>query len=205
MKNNMNFLVALIIATIGICINNYAQEAGTFTDERDGHVYKTVKIDTLVWMAENLAYKTNSGSFTPGNDENNVAIYGRLYIWEVAQNVCPSGWHLPSDAEWTQLTDYLGGKSTAGGKMKETGNAHWYMPNSGATDSLGFSALPGGFGHNDGNSFGSVMIEAYFWSSTENQKFKTDAWYRKLTFNGENINRSTNGKNWAYSVRCIKD
>ena len=101
-------------------------------------------------MAENLNYK--SGSDFADKPE----VYGRLYSWEVAQRVCPTGWHLPTDAEWTTLTDYLGGKNVAGGKLKETGTEHWFSPNTGATNESGFTALPGGI----------VIYAAYFGLTT---------------------------------------
>jgi len=89
---------------------------GKFTDPRDGKTYKTVKIGNQVWMAENLAYKTQKGSWAYNNNESNVKTYGYLYDWEVVQNVCPSGWHLPSRAEWETLISNLG--SEPGNKMK---------------------------------------------------------------------------------------
>lgn len=89
---------------------------GKFTDPRDDKIYKTVKIGNQVWMAENLAYKTQKGSWAYNNDESNVKMYGYLYDWEVVQNVCPSGWHLPSKAEWETLISNLG--SEPGNKMK---------------------------------------------------------------------------------------
>jgi uncharacterized protein (TIGR02145 family) len=91
---------------------------GKFTDPRDGKIYKTVKIGNQVWMAENLAYKTQKGSWAYNNDENNAKIYGYLYEWEAANNACPPGWHLPTKAEWETLISNLG--SEPGNKMKST-------------------------------------------------------------------------------------
>jgi len=89
---------------------------GEFTDPRDGKIYKTVKIGNQIWMAENLAYKTQKGSWADNNDENNVKMYGYQYNWEAAHNACPPGWHLPSRAEWETLIGNLG--SEPGNKMK---------------------------------------------------------------------------------------
>ena len=116
------------------------KKASQLTDKRDGKTYKTVKIGTQEWMAENLAYKPSSGNYWAYDDDNsNVAKYGYLYDWETAKKVCPSGWHLPSDEEWTTLTDYLGGEDVAGTKMKSTSG--WKEDGNGTNES-GFSALP---------------------------------------------------------------
>ena len=98
------------------------------------------------------------------------------------QGICPAGWHLPTDAEWTILTTFLGGESIAGGKMKTTGTIEagtglWYAPNTGATNESGFSALPGGCRYDDGGFYYWVTTQ-YFWSSTEYDT--SSAWYRDL-------------------------
>ena len=149
--------------------DNNGDRANTFKDSRDGKVYKTVKIGEQVWMAENLAYAPASGNYWAyDNDDANVEIYGYLYDWQTAKNVCPAGWHLPSDEEWTELTDYLGGN--AGGKLKATGTIGsgtglWYAPNTGATNETGFTALPGGYRYGDG-AFDYVGYHGYWWSAT---------------------------------------
>src|SRR5690606_12297955 len=101
-----------------------------------------------------------------------------LYDWETACDVCPDGWHLPTDAEWTELTDYLG--ENAGGKLKATGTIEagtglWYDPNTGATNETGFTALPGGNRYSNG-SFYDFGYFGYWWSATEDNA--TYAWYR---------------------------
>ena len=100
-----------------------ALEKIQFTDPRDGNVYKMITIGTQTWMARNLAYKTNGGCKAINNNESNVPLYGYEYNWETAKIACPAGWHLPTDAEWTQLIDYLGGKKLAGNKLREPGFA----------------------------------------------------------------------------------
>lgn len=119
----------------------------TFADKREGQIYYCIQIGDQLWMAENLAYKTNTGCWAYKNEENNVSIYGYLYNWETACNVCPEGWHLPSNDEFYILINYLGGSTIAGGKMKRTGTTYWKSPNAGATNSSGFTALPGGTGY----------------------------------------------------------
>jgi len=131
---------------------------------------------------------------------SNYQTYGVLYNWTAAMNgeassnsvpsgvqgACPAGWHLPSDAEWTVLTDHLGGTSVAGGKMKETGTIHWYSPNTGATNSSGFTAFPAGGRYYNG-SFYNLRFIALFWSSTEDNS--SYAWSRSLYCSGANVGR----------------
>src|SRR5574344_601553 len=125
-------------------------------------------------------YGYNGTNVTDAKATANYNTYGVLYNWPAAMNgaassttnpsgiqgVCPAGWHLPSDAEWTELTDYLGGASVAGGKLKETGTTHWNSPNTGATNETGFTALPGGCRNSDG-AFYSVGDLGYWWCATE--------------------------------------
>jgi len=174
---------------------------GTFTDVRDGKTYKTIKIGNQIWMAENLSYNPGNGSWAYDNNSSNEAIYGRLYNWETAKTVCPSGWHLPNDDEWIELTDYLGGKEVAGGKLKEIGEIHWLSPNRGATNENGFTALPGGYRNYNGKFF-DIGYGGYFWSTTEDSNY---AWPRLVSYNDINVLRSTNYKEEGFSIRCVKD
>jgi uncharacterized protein (TIGR02145 family) len=159
------------------------------------------------------------------NDESNCDIYGGLYQWgELVQylngtsnttswnpvptgivtGICPDGWHLPSDAEWTVLTDGLGGQSIAGGPMKEAGLAHWAAPNTGGTNSSGFTGLPGG--ERLGYIFGGfyyITTGGYFWSCSENSVI--DAWARSLYNDLGMAYRNTPSKLYGFSVRCIKN
>src|SRR5574344_426899 len=175
MKKTIISLLALVF--IYSCTPQDAPN--TFTDSRDGKVYKTVTIGEQVWLAENLAYLPSvidppTGSEDAGNEPDrysylygyadmdvaaakateNYQTYGVLYNWTSALTACPSGWHLPSDAEWKQLEMYLGVTqeeadetwwrgTDEGGKLKEVGTFHWESPNEGATNESGFTALPG--------------------------------------------------------------
>jgi uncharacterized protein (TIGR02145 family) len=148
---------------------------------------------------------------------SNLTKYGYLYNWYAAKgiyttgnipstdtlNICPSGWHVPTDAEWTTLTTDLGGVSVAGGKMKSVGTAYWNSPNTDATNSSGFSALPGGFRSNNG-SFYDIRSVAFFWSATENASIGY-AWYRHLYFIIGDVNKYRNDKSVGASVRCLRD
>jgi uncharacterized protein (TIGR02145 family) len=142
--------------------------------------------------------------------------YGVLYNWTAAMNgsssstnnpssvqgICPSGWHLPSDAEWSILTDYLIGESFAGGKLKETGTTHWISPNNGATNEIDFTALPGGGRYGTG-SFNHMGHYGGWWTSTEKD---TDySWDRGMSYDVCAISRRYGHKEWGFSVRCVRD
>jgi uncharacterized protein (TIGR02145 family) len=196
----------------------------TITDIDLNH-YRIVQIGKQVWMAENLkTIKLNDGTSiplvtdgavwfnltTPGycwynNDEATYKnTYGTLYNWYTVNTgkLAPTGWHVPTDAEWTALTDYLGGVNVAGGKLKETGTVHWIDPNTGATNETGFTALPEGY-RNDGGSFFNVGYFASWWSSSEDDT--NTAWDRFLNYNTSNVTRFNDIKCCGFSVRCVRD
>ncbi len=199
-------------------------EYGSFTDSRDGNQYETVTIGSQVWMAENLAYLpavsalATSSSTEPhyyvygynGTDvdaakattkaTNIYTNYGVLYNWPAALTACPEGWHLPTDAEWTTLTDYLGGDDVAGGKMKEAGTQHWINPNIGATNACGFTTLPGGCLT---TNFYDLNYGGYFWSSSVNDTHS--AWYISLSNYNTNVSCASDKMHAGFSVRCVKD
>lgn len=166
-----------------------------FTDSRDGKKYKTVVIGEQTWMVENLAYKPQYGNYWAyDNMPSNVDKYGYLYDFNTACQVCPKGWHLPSDAEWTTLTVYLGGKDIAGTKMKSTSG--WKYRGDGSNSS-GFSGLPGG------GTFGNIGLGSYWWSSTELDS--NYAWYRFLLYDYGTVGSYNYGKVEGFSVRCLRD
>jgi uncharacterized protein (TIGR02145 family) len=187
----------------------------------EGNKYRTIQIGTQTWMAENLrSTKLNddteipfvldvnkwSDLTTPGYcwfNSDSVS-WGALYNWYTVNTglLCPQGWHVPGDEEWTVLTDYLGGKNDAGGKLKETGTGKWYTPNTGATNESGFTAIPTGYRHSNGG-FNSLSRYAYFWTSTEWSE--TGAWYRDVYFGYISVDRSNSNKRSGLTVRCIKD
>jgi len=172
--------------------------------DSDGQTYGTIQIGTKLWMAKNLNY-ASPNSHCYNENQNNCDIYGRLYNFDAAQIVCPTGWHLPSNSEWDALTDYLGGNpSNAGGKLKETGFTHWNSPNAGATNESGFTALPGGIRYSNG-TYGYINQRGYFLSSTEISS--TEAYNRVLysSLSGYSINFGEDDKNNGMSVRCVKN
>jgi uncharacterized protein (TIGR02145 family) len=158
-----------------------------------------------------------TGAYTINNNESstgaNATNYGFLYNWYAAagiitnggsptKNICPTGWHVPTDAEWTTLTTFLGGESVAGGKMKSSGTTYWNSPNTGADNSSGFSALPGGLRYFDG-SFVGISLYAYFWSATEDGT--SYARFRYLHNLVGNVYRSNDYKSFGFSVRCLRN
>ena len=180
-------------------------ETGTFTDSRDGKTYKTVKIGNQWWMSENLAYKVDSAGcycWAYDHNENNVSTYGYLYDWWTAHVLAPpTGWHLPNNAVWTPLTDYLGGESVAGGKMKETGTIHWSSPNEGATNSSGFTGLASGYRGNSG-SFYDLGYEGHWWAAATSSMY---AWVHSLYYGDAVVYQDSSFIYNSFSVRCVKD
>jgi uncharacterized protein (TIGR02145 family) len=157
-------------------------------------------------MAENLAYKPSSGNYWAyDNNQSNVAKYGYLYDWQTACNVCPTGWHLPSDTEWTQLTEFVGGK--VGTKLKAKSG---WSRNGNGTDDYGFYALPGGARDGWYGSFYSIGLYSTWWSSsvilTKKNLPVTDlAWRRYMVSHRSNVSRSDTYEGWGLSVRCVRD
>jgi uncharacterized protein (TIGR02145 family) len=177
---------------------------GTFTDSRDGKKYKAVKIGFQTWMAENLNYAA-SGSKCYDNKPENCKKYGRLYEWNVAMRVCPSGWHLPSNAEWDVLMATVDGKEMAGKKLKAKSGWNSYQGKSGnGTDKFGFSALPGGGGYSDG-SFHNVGFSGFWRSANEIENYSDLAYYRYMLYSIDGAYWYYSSKSDLLSVRCVRD
>ncbi len=203
-------------------------ETGTFIDARDNHEYKWVKIGNQVWMAENLAAtEYNDGTAIPLVTDNSIwaalgdnntddaycyynnnangekDIYGALYTYAATLNACPAGWHLPSDVEWTDLTNYIasdGYTETEGTALKATSG---WDNNGNGTDNYGFSALPGGCRYDRNGTFGDAGYYGFWWSSTEYGS--SSAYYRYLSYYDAGVLRIRNGKSNGFSVRCVRD
>jgi uncharacterized protein (TIGR02145 family) len=196
-----------------------AAAGNTFTDNRDGKVYRKVAIGRQTWMAENLNYAAR-GSRCYGEGGNveddelietklsnaevqvNCTKYGRLYDWSTAKKICPAGWRLPSDGEWEALVNYVG--DSAGTKLKsKTGwNDILERSSSNGTDNYGFSALPGGTGNSDG-SFGDAVIGGFWWSATKDNDSRVKGRLMRSEF--WNVLQFTTNKEPMCSVRCIQD
>jgi len=199
----------------------------------DGNVYNTSSIGTQVWMTENLkTSKFSNGDLIPTTKldvqnenspvyqwayldaDSNAVVYGKLYTWAAVvdnRNVCPTGWHVPNDTEWTVLSDFSGGLDIAGGKLKETGTSHWKSPNTDATNVTDFSALPGGY--RAGTDFFFLGNTGGWWSTdeifipgidwTQPDRLEGSDWY--LINTSANLRAGTFNKSYGVSVRCIKD
>jgi uncharacterized protein (TIGR02145 family) len=216
----------LLIISITLTLNTFSQTPGGGVSDVDGNNYSTVIIGSQEWMAENLRTTSyangdpipnvidgtqwanlNTGAWVHyNNDSQYENPYCKLYNWYTvndSRNVCPAGWHVPSYPEWTVLSDYLGGESVSGGKMKSTGTQYWQSPNQGATNESGFSGLPGGFRESDINgTFNSILYVGYWWSSTEGTA--NYAWGRGMFyFNGNLTGNNSYTKTSGYSIRCL--
>lgn len=214
-------IIALLLLHFSAC----KEDADTSIKDGDGNVYTSVIIGTQVWLKENLkttSYKDGTAiPLVTDNSEwaglnapaycwyendgaSNKNVYGALYNWYTVntRQLCPTGWHVPSDAEWTILSDFLGGISIAGGKLKETGVTDWESPNTGATNEAGFSALPGGFRDIFG-SFSSIGLYFIGWSSTGYDS--QNAYYRNISFDRNSVLRLSIPKEAGFSVRCVRD
>jgi len=239
MKSQVRIWICLIAVNglALFLVNSCTKDDNPFSmTDADGNVYTSVTIGTQVWMVENL--KTTKfcngdliGTTNPptldiqtpypskpkyqwayNGNESNVATYGRLYTWYAAtdsRGVCPTGWHVPTDAEWHTLILNLDANaqpygiesSIAGGKLKEAGTTHWSAPNEGATNSSGFTAIPGGFRGYQG-MFDQIDLLGYWWSSTE---FSSDPFYRYLIYDSSYVKRYSTYTHNGFSIRCLKD
>ena len=178
---------------------------GEIVDDRDCQTYKTVKIGDQVWMAENLNFETENSWCGGGKDsiEGDCSKYGRLYTWAAANDACPEGWHLPDTTEWNKLFTAVGGKSTAGKKLKSQSGWKDYGGTSGnGTDVYGFSAFPAGYRSLNG-LFYDEGYYAYFWSATEGNS--NYAYYMFLYYYDEGAYLYNINKSYAFPVRCLKN
>jgi uncharacterized protein (TIGR02145 family) len=226
LNNNTKYYVrAYAINSAGTGYGNELNFTTFALADIDGNLYHAVIIETQTWLGENLKttkynngesilnitdptdwYNQISGAYSNyDNNPSNGDIYGRLYnSYAISdpRGVCPSGWHIPSDAEWTTLVDNLGGMSLAGGKIKEIGTTHWASANPGETNDFGFTALPGGFRYFTG-TFNGIGDFAYWWSSTE---YSSDyLWISYLSRYSGYLLKNFYKKNYGLTVRCLKD
>ena len=198
----------------------------------DNNVYQTVTICNQIWTKTNLnvsRYRngdvipqvqdpTQWANLTTGawcyysNSTTNGTVYGRLYNWYAVNDprgLAPTGYHIPSDTEWTTLTTCLGGEAVAGGLLKETGTTNWTTPNTDATNTSGFSGLPGGCRYLNSTSYIFIEINkyGYWWSSTVDGPTTgyPNAFYRRLNYNNVIVGRNSISKASGFSVRCLKD
>lgn len=208
----------------GFMMFAFASHAQTVTDI-DGNIYDTLHIGTQVWLKQNLKttrYKngdaiaeitsnilwvsTNSGAFCwYGNDSITYGTtYGAIYNWHAVNtnNLCPAGWHVATNNDWTILANYVGGATIAGGMLKEADTLHWNPPNTGAMNTVDFTALPGG-NRAMGGAFDRIQDYGYWWSATEQNS--TNAWSWRMSYNSTAVSNLSASKQHGYSVRCVMD
>lgn len=194
MKTKLLTIISISLLFTGISFG--APKKGTMKDPRDGKTYKTVKIGKQVWMAENMNYDIKHSycyDAVPGYCEE----YGRLYTWEAALNVCPEGWHLPTNEEFETLKSNVGGDEYSAKLLKSA--TGWREGN--GIDKYGFNAIPAG--HYRNNTFGSAGTLAYFWSATED--YESVAYEFVLDGYNKSAYLIRNAKVSANSVRCLRD
>ncbi len=202
---------------------------GTPTVSYGGQIYNTVAIGSQCWFKENLNIGTRINGSAEQTDNSTIekycyndldwlgcGFYGGLYQWKEmmqyatspgVQGICPSGWHIPTDAEWTIAIAFLGGADVAGGKMKATGTREaftgwWYSPNTGATNESGFTAVPGGIRYYFG-TFDALGYGGIWWSSSESNTI--GAWFRSINYDYNDVGRNARPKDEGFSVRCVRD
>ena len=224
-------ILLLLIVSVSCKDENEPTQPENTVKDIDGNIYKTVKIGDQVWMAENLkvTHYRNGEEIVPTDSSNyhylyegscydyakkadNSLVYGKLYNWYAisdSRKIAPAGWHVPTNDEWLRLICFLGGTndtvtnmSLAGGKLKEANTEHWNIPNTGATDDAGFTALPGGYFDLFG-SYERLNYGGYWWSSDEKDLVWADGWY--IYTDDAWIRHIETAKMSGYSVRCVKD
>jgi len=175
-------------------------EKGSFTDSRDGLVYKTIKVNDQVWFAENLDYKLDKSSYYD-NDSINFSKFGRFYSYENAKKACPPGWHIPDTNEWLVLVNNFGGKKKAGGNLKALSD--WKNSNFPSTNSSGFSVLPSGYYDIQMDKFFLNGVNATFWCFQG--KDSSDQKYVSIYYDEPSVIIIKPYKTYSLSIRCIKD
>jgi uncharacterized protein (TIGR02145 family) len=209
MTANPTVALALACTLLFIaCEKKNEQQKDTFTDTRDGKIYKTVKIGEQVWMAENLNYEAD-GSKCYNDSTAYCDKYGRLYNWETAMSACPNGWHLPSSEKWDILYRYVDSANgtsspyeskTAGKYLKAMSG---WDRNGNGDDKYGFFALPGGSGYSAGNFFDDVGYNGYWWTASEHDSY--NAYIRNISYDSDHAYHNGSGKYFLFSVRCLQD
>jgi uncharacterized protein (TIGR02145 family) len=200
--------------------NEFIRDSGTFIDDRDGHKYKWIKIGEQIWMAENLAYDTGIDCWIYGEERKNLRKYGRLYNWDSAFDACPDGWHLPTQEEWDELTDFLIdnedyydsededsiAKALASKRGWEEYNEEGTIGNDPEeNNSTGFNGKPGGwFDYYQDKYFLSEWY-GIWWTATEDEGDDDNAYTRQLLNDEKYLNDASEDKEFGYSVRCVKD
>lgn len=230
MKRNLILITFLTLGTILLFSTGCKKdEDPEIVTDIDGNQYHVVTIGTQDWLVENLKvthyrngdaidlvtqateWEVLTAELAKGaycnyaNDPSSNTAYGRLYNFHAvadARDIAPTGWHVATQSEWTTLVTFLGGELEAGGKMKETGTSHWLTPNTDATNSSGFTGLPGGF-RNWAGGYEDVTVHGGWWTSTAGNI--EDAWTFYLNFQTADVYSYLDPKRTGRSVRCVRD
>jgi uncharacterized protein (TIGR02145 family) len=200
----MRKLILTTAAVAAAIAGTFAAEPsfGTFTDGRNGQKYKTVKIGTQTWMAQNLNYQIG-GSWCYEDSISYCKQYGRLYDWKTAKTVCPKGWKLPSREDWDKLVTTVGREEIAGKKLKSKNGWNDDEGKSlNGTDDFGFSALPGGNRYSNGN-FYDIGYNGYWWTARE--LWDDFAYLRTIYHDDDVVYEDYNNEDYGHSVRCVAD
>jgi len=188
------FIIFITVLSFSLVLK--AQETGTFTDTRDSKIYKTVKIDSQTWMAENLDYSNKTGCW-----EHSWQKRGKLYTYDAAKTSCPTGWHIPTLSEWNTLITYAGGESVAGKNLKSTAKGWSKMWK--CADLYGFNAYGSGVRDHSTGIINRIDERAYFWTGTSSTS--DNAKYIMIVDDDIAIKSFDNLKTGGMSVRCVKD
>lgn len=224
-----SFIIGILLSVLTSCdpLESITLPKPKIAFDIDGNLYHTVVIGTQTWMVENLKttkYRNGEPISTASDwtdlkteaycdyndDPSNSQVYGRLYNWyavDDSRNIAPVGWHVPTQGESLTLKNYLGGNSVAGGKLKEAGTMHWLSPNTGASNSSGFTAMPGGTKANGSNLSIGIGQAGFYWSSTTSvPEYPDNASLCMSLFNNTGtVGGADPSKMSGFSVRCIKD
>jgi uncharacterized protein (TIGR02145 family) len=224
-KENSSLILILAIFTLFYTGCKKDPKPPVPVTDIEGNSYKTIKIGDQLWMSENLrSTHFNDGADIPltkdddvwrkmtsagycwySNDEATYKVpYGAIYngFTVASGKLCPAGWHVPVIEEWRALRDFLGDSTKAGGKIKESGTAHWLSPNKGGDNRTGFTALPAGIRYFEG-SFASVLSFSGMWSASEVSD--EEQWYAALYYAEAGFITDHRNKKYGLSVRCLKD
>jgi uncharacterized protein (TIGR02145 family) len=209
-KYVLSWTISADCATTSDDVNINLYNPSHIVTDYDGNIYNTVTINSVEWMAENLKTTRNINgdlidSWAYDGIESNANTYGRLYTWGDAtfSNICPTGWHLPTDDEWIFMSDYLGGLDVAGGKLKESGTTHWKSPNVNATNEYGFTALPSGYRSDNGSFYLKGEVGGWWSYDDQGDWEKAHDWY--INNSDGVLNGKLYYKSYGISVRCVKD
>jgi uncharacterized protein (TIGR02145 family) len=224
-KKNSSLILILAILTLFYAGCRKDPKPPDPVNDIDGNTYMTIKIGDQLWMSENLrTTRLNDGTEIPltkgddawhnlitagycwyNNDEASFKDpYGAIYngFTVASGKLCPAGWHVPEIEEWRALRNFLGDSAKAGGKLKESGTAHWLSPNKGADNRSGFTALPAGIRYFEG-TFATVLSYSGIWSATE--VAHDEEWYAGLYYGEAGLTTNHRNKKYGLSVRCLKN